>query len=105
MNLVGIENITPYKNIFEFNVYKYDDEIDLGNKDLFVCELKVIPIDIEDVYVQRLNKSVEVLALIKNLNQNLDKISILEEIKDFILEEIWIENLEKENIHISFIES
>lgn len=105
MNLVGIENITPYKNIFEFNVYKYEDEIDLGNKDLFVCELKVIPIDIEDVYVQRLNKSVEVLALIKNLNQNLDKISILEEIKDFILEEIWIENLEKENIHISFIES
>lgn len=105
MNLVGIENITPYKNIFEFNVYKYDDEIDLGNKDLFVCELKVIPIDIEDVYVQRLNRSVEVLALIKNLNQNLDKISILEEIKDFILEEIWIENLEKENIHISFIES
>ncbi|GAA3657259.1 hypothetical protein [Asaccharospora irregularis] len=105
MNLVGIENITPYKNIFEFNVYKYEDEIDLGNKDLFVCELKVIPIDIEDVYVQRLNRSVEVLALIKNLNQNLDKISILEEIKDFILEEIWIENLEKENIHISFIES
>lgn len=105
MNLVGIENITPYKNIFEFNVYKYEDEIDLGNKDLFVCELKVIPIDIEDVYVQRLNKSVEVLALIKNLNQNLDKIYILEEIKDFILEEIWIENLEKENIHISFIES
>lgn len=105
MNLVGIENITPYKNIFEFNVYKYEDEIDLGNKDLFVCELKVIPIDIEDVYVQRLNRSVEVLALIKNLNQNLDKISILEEVKDFILEEIWIENLEKENIHISFIES
>lgn len=105
MNLVGIENITPYKNIFEFNVYKYEDEINLGNKDLFVCELKVIPIDIEDVYVQRLNRSVEVLALIKNLNQNLDKISILEEIKDFILEEIWIENLEKENIHISFIES
>lgn len=105
MNLVGIENITPYKNIFEFNVYKYEDEIDLGNKDLFVCELKVIPIDIEDVYVQRLNRSVEVLALIKNLNQNLDKISILEEIKDFILEEIWIENLEKENIHVSFIES
>lgn len=105
MNLVGIENITPYKDVFEFDVYKYEDEIDLGNKDLFVCELKLVIIKIEDVYIQRLNKSVEVLALIKNLNNNLDSTSIVGEIKDFIMEEVWIEDLEKENIQVSLIKS
>ncbi len=105
MNLVGIENITPYEGVVEFKVYKYDDEIELGNKDLFVCDLKIVMIKINPAYVQRLGKSIDALALVTNLNCNIEKSSIKEEIKDFILDEIYEENLEKENIDIMFIES
>ena len=31
MDYIGIENITPYENTYEFSVYEYDDEITLGS--------------------------------------------------------------------------
>lgn len=105
MNLVGIENITPYEGVVEFKVYKYDNEIDLGNKDLFVCDLKIVMLKVTPIYVEKIGKSIDVLALVTNLNSNIEKIFIKNEIKDFILDEIWEENLEKENIDIMFIES
>ena len=64
MDYIGIENITPYENTYEFSVYEYDDEITLGSEKLYV------------------NK-----------------------IKNFVLDEIWVENLVKENIEVIFVES
>ncbi|HSQ88768.1 hypothetical protein [Romboutsia sp.] len=105
MNLVGIENITPYEGVVEFKVYRYDDEIDLGNKDLFVCDLKVVMVKVNPIYVEKIGKSIDVLALVTNLNSNAKKVSIQNEIKEFILDEILEENLQKENIDVMFIES
>lgn len=105
MNLVGIENITPYQDVYEFNVYEYDYELDLNNKEKFICNLKVIINRIESIFKDKIDKNTEILGLIKNFNLNFDKSIIKEEIKEFILNEIYEENLEKENIDIMFIES
>lgn len=105
MDYVGIENITPYENVHEFSVYKYDDEITLGSEELYVCELRVILIKVNSLYIERLNKSVEAMVLIKNLKKDLDKAIVVNKIKNFVLDEIWVENLVKENIEVIFVES
>lgn len=105
MEFIGIENITPYENIYEFSVYKYDDEITLGSEELYICELRVILIKVNSLYVERLNKSVEAMVLVKNLKKDLGKEFIIDKIKKFVLDEIWVENLVKENIEVIFVES
>lgn len=105
MDYVGIENITPYENVYEFNVYKYDDEITLGSEELYVCELRVVLIKVNSLYIKRLNKSVEAMVLVKNLKKDLDKALVVNKIKNFVLDEIWVENLVKENIEVIFVES
>ncbi|MGL6108149.1 hypothetical protein [Romboutsia sp.] len=105
MNLVGIENITPYQDVYEFKVYEYDYELDLNNKESFICNLKVIVNRVESVFKNRIDRDMQILGLIKDLSSKVDKVSIREEIKELILNEILEENLEKENIDIMFIES
>lgn len=105
MNLAGIEEITPFEGVAEFKIYKYDDRIDLSDKEQFICDLKLVSIKVNPIYVERIGKSMDMLALVKNVNPKLDKSSIKEDIKSFILDEIWEESLEKENIDVIFIES
>ena len=100
MNLVGIEEITPYKDSFEFKLFKYDDKIELGNENSFICDLKVIIERIDEIYIDKFEQSFKVIALVKNLV--IEEISI-DDIKEFILDEVWIENLEKDNIDVMFI--
>lgn len=105
MNLVGIENITPYQDVYEFKIYEYDYELDLNNKENFICDLKIIINRIEPIFKDKIDKHIEILGLVKELNLNIDKCIIKEELKEFILNEIYEENLEKENIDIMFIQS
>ena len=100
MNLVGIEEITPYKDSFEFKLFKYDDKIELGNENSFICDLKVIIERIDEIYIDKFEQSFKVIALVRNLV--IEEISI-DDIKEFILDEVWIENLEKDNIDVMFI--
>ena len=100
MNLLGIEEITPYKDSFEFKILKYDNKIELGNENSFICDLKVIIERIDEIYIDKFKKSFKVIALVKNLT--IEEISI-DDIKEFILDEVWIENLEKDNIDVMFI--
>jgi hypothetical protein len=102
MNIVGIENITPYENVYEFDVYEYNDDINLNDKNLFVCNLKIILTKVQMQYRDRLNKSVQALALVSNLSKN--KKNLDEDIKELIFQEIYDEDLEKENIDIMFIQ-
>ena len=67
MNLVVIEEITPYKDSFEFKLFKYDDKIELGNEDSFICDLKVIIQRIDEIYIDKFEKSINAIALVKNL--------------------------------------
>lgn len=100
MNLVGIEEITPYKDSFEFKLFKYDDKIELGNEDSFICDLKVIIQRIDEIYIDKFEKSINAIALVKNLK----KVDIcIDDIKEFILHEIWIDNLEEDNIDVLFV--
>ena len=97
MNLVGIEEITPYKDSFEFKLFKYDNKIELGNENSFICDLKVIIQKIDEVYIEKFKNSINVIAIVKNLN----KIDIsVDDIKEFILDEILIDNLEEDNIDV-----
>lgn len=100
MNLVGIEEITPYKDSFEFKLFKYDDKIELGNDRSFICDLKVIVERIDDIYIEKFDKSFNVIALVKNLN---NKDISIDDIKEFILDEVWIDNLKKDNIDVMII--
>ena len=100
MNLVGIEEITPYKDSFEFKIFKYDDKIELGNNSSFICNLKVIIERIDEIYIDKFEKNFKVIALVSNLS--MDEITI-DNIKEFILDEIFVENLEKDNIDVMFI--
>ena len=106
MNLVGLEIINPYKGVYEFKVYKYDDEINLSDENLFVCDLKVVLNQLDSMYINKIEKSVEILALVKNFNSNIEDLCE-EDIKSFILDEIWEEDLEfkKENIEVMFIKA
>lgn len=100
MNLVGIEEITPYKDSFEFKLFKYDNKIELGNENSFICDLKVIIQKIDEIYIEKFENSINVIAIVKNLN----KIDIsVDDIKEFILDEILIDNLEEDNIDVMFV--
>lgn len=105
MKLAGIEEITPFEGVTEFKIYKYDDRIDLSDKEQFICDLKLVSINVNPIYVERIGKSMDMLALVKNLSPKVDKSNIKEDIKEFILDEIWEEGLGKENIDVIFIES
>ncbi|EQE46925.1 hypothetical protein QCE_3336 [Clostridioides difficile CD42] len=45
------------------------------------------------------------MILVKNLKKDLDKTLVVNKIKNFVLDEIWVENLVKENIEVIFVES
>ncbi len=104
MNIVGIENIVPYKDVYEFKVFEYNDKIDLCNKELFVCDMKVVINRVDSKYENKVEKPMEILALVKNLNSNVDKLTIEDNLKELVLDEVWEENLLKENIELMFIE-
>lgn len=70
-----------------------------------MCELRVVLIKVNSLYVERLHKSVEAMVLVKNLKKDLDKTLVVNKIKNFVLDEIWVENLVKENIEVIFVES
>ena len=63
-------------------------------------DLKVIIERIDEIYRDKFEQSFKVIALIKNLT--IEEIPI-DDIKEFILDEVWIENLEKDNIDVMFI--
>lgn len=105
MNFIGIESISAYQGVYEFKIYEYDCEINLSDNEKFICDLKIIINKIEPRYENKIEKNMEVLALVKSLNRNLDKESIVCDLKSFVIDEIWEETIEKENIELMFIES
>ena len=103
MNLVGIETIVAYKDTYEYKIYKYNDEIDMCNEELYVCDLKVVINRIDSKYVGKIEDTIETLALVKNLR--VEKSLVVENLKEFIFNEIYEEQMEKNDIEIMFIES
>ena len=101
MDLVVLENIIPYQDTYEYKVYKYNDEINMNEKDQFVCDLKVIINRIQPIYESKIEKKIETIALVKNLN--IDKSLVEEEIRQLISDEVIEQDLIKEEIEIIFI--
>ncbi|MDR1774529.1 MAG: hypothetical protein LBR30_06655 [Clostridioides sp.] len=48
-----LENITPYKNLFEYQLYKYDDEIQIGKEDTFLANIQVVIVELNEVFKNR----------------------------------------------------
>lgn len=68
MDLVLLEEIVLFENVFEFKVYKYSDEINLNDKSNFICNIKVIINKVKKEYQNKTDKKEEVLVLLNNLN-------------------------------------
>ncbi|WP_315167768.1 hypothetical protein [Metaclostridioides mangenotii] len=102
MDLIGIENITPYKNQVEFSIYKFDDEINIGDKDSFVCDVKVVIMEVEDSLVERLGRETQALAIVEKYSEYNNQNDFEDKLKKFIIEEVLIANLNKENIELIY---
>lgn len=104
MNLIGLEEIVPYGNLYEYKIFLYDDVIEIGNMDKYVCDLKFIKLEIDSIYKDRGMSNSIGYAIIENLNENID-ISLWEleeKIRSFILEEIPLLDVEKRSINVIF---
>ena len=102
MDLIGIENITPYKNQVEFSIYKFDDEINIGDKENFVCDVKVVIMEVEDSLVERLGITTQALAIVENCGEYNNQNDFEDKLKKFIVEEVLIADLNKENIELIY---
>ena len=102
MDLIGIENITPYKNQVEFSIYKFDDEINIGDKENFVCDVKVVIMEVEDSLVERLGITTQALAIVENYGEYNNQNDFEDKLKKFIVEEVLIADLNKENIELIY---
>jgi|GEM_PF-1632992 len=102
MDLIGIENITPYKNQVEFSIYKFDDEINIGDKENFVCDIKVVIMEVEDSLVERLGITTQALAIVENYGEYNNQNDFEDKLKKFIVEEVLIADLNKENIELIY---
>jgi hypothetical protein len=107
MRFIGLEEINPYNDLYEYKIFKYDDKIELGNKDNFICDLRVVALNIEEIYLEKGFAKSKAIAVVSNLNSNID-INIDEfkkSIVDFILEELLLVDINGENIDIAFTKS
>ena len=107
MRFIGLEEINPYKGLYEYKIFKYDDKIELGNKNNFICNLRVMVLNIEEIYLEKDLPKSKNIVLISNLNLDID-VSINElkkGIVDFISEELLLLEINVENIDIEFIKS
>lgn len=107
MRFIGLEEINPYNDLYEYKIFKYDDKIELGNKNNFVCDLRLIALNIEEAYIEKNFSNSKAIVTINNLNEVID-IST-DELKkglvDFILEELPLLDINQDNIDIEFIKS
>ena len=104
MDFIGIEEIQPYENIHEYKLFKYDDVIELGNEEKFICNLKFIQLNLNPVYKNKDIDETIGYAVVENLCKNV-KIppqDIEEKIKKFIMQEIPLINIKESSINVIF---
>ncbi|KXZ40340.1 hypothetical protein SAMN05661008_00106 [Alkalithermobacter thermoalcaliphilus JW-YL-7 = DSM 7308] len=89
MRFIGLEEIHPYKNLYQFKIFEYDDEINLSEKGKYICDLKVFKLDINDSYIKKGFKETY-YVLLQNINKDIKLTAdeIKKGIQNFIKEEI-----------------
>lgn len=111
MDFVLIEEISLFKYLYEFKVYEYNDEINLNDKNSFVCNIRVFISKVNPIFSNKTNQKLKATILVENLNENYYKklnsnqnikIEFKEEIIENIYQEIEDIELEKENIEVLF---
>ena len=107
MRFIGLEEINPYNDLYEYKIFKYDDKIELGNKDSFVCDLRLIALNIEEAYIEKNISNSKAIVTISNLNENIDisKDELNNGLVYFILEELPLLDINQDNLDIDFIKS
>jgi hypothetical protein len=107
MRFIGLEEINPYNDLYEYKIFKYDDKIELGNKDSFVCDLRLITLNIEEAYIEKNISNSKAIVTISNLNEDIDisKDELNNGLVYFILEELPLLDINQDNIDIEFIKS
>ncbi len=104
MNFIGIEEIQVYKNKYQYKVFEYDDVIEIGNKEKYICDLTFIKLEIEDIYIEKGFEENVAYAIVENLNEkaNYSLEEINQKIKDFIINEIPLVKIDKGSINVVF---
>jgi len=104
MDFIGIEEIQPYENIHEYKLFKYDDVIELGNEEKFICNLKFIQLNLNPVYKNKDIDETIGYAVVENLCKNvkIPRQDIEEKIKKFIMQEIPLINIKESSINVIF---
>jgi len=110
MDLVFIEEISLFEDVYEFKVYEYDSEINLNDKESFVCDLKIMINKVNENFISKVNQKLEAISLVKNLNNKYQSNKVkFEEIEKSLKEGIFQEleeiDLEKNDIEIVFTRS
>lgn len=103
MNLIGLEEIVPYGNLYEYKVFLYDDVIEIGNMDKYVCDLKFIKLEVDTIYKDKGFNNIG-YAVVENLNRdiNISLEELEEKIRSLILEEVPLIDVEKRSINVIF---
>lgn len=104
MDFIGIEEIQPYENIHEYKLFKYDDVIELGNEEKFICNLKFIQLNLNPVYKNKDIDETIGYAVVEDLCKNvkMPREDIEEKIKKFIMQEIPLINIKESSINVIF---
>ena len=102
MKFSFVENIQPYENSWEYSLYEYDDEIQLGDVDSHICTVRIIMIKPHEIYVQKgITSNMFYVAVEKFEKGKYSKEELKESIEDFVKEEI-IEFENKDQIVVLF---
>jgi len=105
MRFIGLEEINPYKDIYDYKIFRYDDKIELGNSNSFICNLSVITLSTEEVFIQKGFPKSKVVAIISDFSDQIDLKELNEGIINFIQEELPLLDINEENIDIKVIKS
>ncbi|CAH2214662.1 hypothetical protein [Tepidibacter aestuarii] len=104
MDFIGIEEIQPYENMYKYKIFEYDDVIELGNEEKFVCDLRFIKLDINSLYKNKgIDESIG-YAVVENLSKNIEipHQNLEKKIKSFIMQEIPLINMKESSINVIF---
>ena len=101
MDIIALEDVCPYKNNYIYDLYLYDDEIEIGNKNSYICRLKFVKIEVEEMYKTKGFSNIGYAIVDKyNPKCGISQEELVGKVSDFILEEIPLLDVDKGNIDV-----
>ncbi len=102
MKFSFVENIQPYENSWEYDLYEYDDEIQLGDIESHICTVRILMIKPHEIYAQKGIADKMFYVVVEKFEKGkYQRQELKESIENFVKEEI-IEFENKDQIVVLF---